>query len=76
MQESSDTNATPSSKVDALTAKLTTLYYGDLSYTMPPAVLQQHYSVAIGYLCSQPSKGGSQWSSSTLLQTEVDLALE
>lgn len=26
--------------------------------------------------CSQPSKGGSQWSSSTLLQTEVDLALE
>lgn len=27
-------------------------------------------------VCSQPSKGGSQWSSSTLLQTEVDLALE
>lgn len=43
------TNATPSSKVDALTAKLT-LYYGDIGYTMPPAVLQQHYSVAIGYI--------------------------
>lgn len=28
------------------------------------------------YFCSQPSKGGSQWSSSTLLQTEVNLALE
>lgn len=45
---------------------------GDLTNYTEPTV-DDNWRVNV---CSQPSKGGSQWYSSTLLLTEVDLALE
>lgn len=66
-----DTDAT--SGLKEADSKLAKFNYG-LKTTA--AVLELYFTVNVGPICSQPSKGGSQWSSSTLLQTEVDLALE
>lgn len=81
VQGGGDTNETPGSRMDAMTADLTIFNnedsWGCTMFTMKP---QYYWSSTQRGLkdgfCSQPSKGGSQWSSSTLLQTEVDLALE